>query len=198
MMETPNFIESYQTNAFDLCDKIIKRANEIFNSRFDGMTNEERQIHGFMKGAETNGGQAIRTDYSLDFRSIEDPLVSDMHNLLNIYIKRYSEKHTGFCNLPCISQDMKVQLTPPKGGFHKWHSEHDVDRNCSYRNLTWTLYLNDIPEGEGETEFLEYGIKVQPKKGLLCFFPAAWTHIHRGNPVYSCDKYIATGWYYLT
>jgi len=93
---------------------------------------------------------------------------------------------------------MKVQKTPPKGGFHTWHCEHVSHNNSAYRNLTWTLYLNDIPDGEGETEFLEYGVKVQPKKGLLCFFPAAWSHVHRGNPVYSCDKYIATGWYYLT
>ena len=68
----------------------------------------------------------------------------------------------------------------------------------SSRCLVWTIYLNDIPEGEGETEFLEYGIKVQPKKGMVCFFPADWTHTHRGNAVYTHDKYIATGWYYYS
>ena len=47
----------------------------------------------------------------------------------------------------------------------------------SSRCLVWTIYLNDIPEGEGETEFLEYGIKVQPKKAWYVFFLLIG-HIH--------------------
>jgi len=56
------------------------------------------------------------------------------------------------------------------------------------------LYLNDVPEGEGETEFLHQGMRVQPRKGDLVVWPAFFTHVHRGNPVYTTDKYIATGW----
>jgi len=56
------------------------------------------------------------------------------------------------------------------------------------------LYLNDVPEGEGETEFLHQGIRCQPKRGSLVLFPAFFTHTHRGNPVFTTDKYIATGW----
>ena len=41
-------------------------------------------------------------------------------------------------------------------------------------------------------------MKLRPKKGTVCLFPASWTHTHRGNPVYTKDKYIATGWFYLT
>jgi len=188
-METPTFIESYQTEEYDFCERVINRLEWYL----DNMTNDPA----LMIGSETNDGQTNRVDYSVNFEALRDPLNIEMHSLLNKYVKKYSEKYTGFAQNPCISEQMKVQKTPPKGGFHRWHSEHSSRENSSYRNLTWTLYLNDIPDGEGETEFLEYGVKVQPKKGLLCFFPAAWSHIHRGNPVYSCDKYIATGWYYL-
>ena len=86
-----------------------------------------------------------------------------------------------------------MQKTPPKGGYHLWHCEAS-SKETSYRYLVWTLYLNDIPENEGETEFLWQGIRIKPKRGLFCLFPASFTHTHRGNPVYSCDKYIATGW----
>jgi hypothetical protein len=197
-METPTFIESYQTEEYDFCDKVIHALEDIFTNQYAGMTEEEKRNKGFMVGSETNKGQARRTDFSVDFRSIEHPLNVDMHNLLAKYVERYANKYVGFSNQSSFSQHMKVQKTPPKGGFHIWHCEHGSNRNDSYRTLTWTLYLNDIPDGEGETEFLEYGVKVQPKKGLLCLFPAAWTHIHRGNPVYTTTKYIATGWYYLT
>lgn len=189
-METPTFIESYQTEQYDLCDRIIERLNYYL----DGQT----PVSGLMIGSETNGGNQNRTDFSVNFAAQDDPINAEIFSLLNEYIKIYSEKHTAYSQRPCFCNTIKVQKTPPKGGFHTWHSEHSPNDNSSFRTLTWTLYLNDIPKGEGETEFLEYGIKVQPKKGLLCFFPAAWTHVHRGNPVYSYDKYIATGWYYLT
>ena len=62
------------------------------------------------------------------------------------------------------------------------------------RSLAWIIYLNDVPEGEGETEFLYQGLRVTPKQGTLVMWPAQFTHTHRGNPVYNCTKYIATGW----
>lgn len=94
----------------------------------------------------------------------------------------------------CFDQDhLKIQKTNPRGGYHTWHCEINslemVDR-C----LVWILYLNDIPKGEGETEFLWQGVRVQPKAGTMVVWPAFFTHYHRGNPVYSCSKYIATGW----
>lgn len=191
-MEIPTFIESYQTEQYDFCDRVVDRLNEYIDAQHD----PNISMH-FMNGASTNGGEHSRKDYSFNFTSMRDALVPEMHDILRQYIPMYSEKHNAFGMQACASDAMKVQKTPPKGGFHTWHCEHASDGGASWRNLTWTLYLNDIPEGEGETEFIEYGVKVQPKKGMLCLFPSLWTHTHRGNPVYSCDKYIATGWYYL-
>jgi len=189
-METPNFIECYQTEQYDFCDRVVARLEELL----DAEKSPEAQGH-LMVGSQTNGGSDGRIDFSFNFHHIQDPLNAEMHDMLRQYLPKYAQNYMGFDRQACSSQAMKVQKTPPKGGFHTWHCEHSVESTA--RNLTWTLYLNDIPEGEGETEFIEYGVKVQPKKGLLCFFPASWTHTHRGNPVYSCDKYIATGWYYL-
>ena len=189
-MESPNFIESYQTEQFDFCDRVIARLDELL----DAEKSPESQGH-LQVGSETNGGTEGRVDFSFNFLHLQDPLNAEMHEILRQYLPKYGQKYNAFNGQLVVSQDMKVQKTNPKGGFHTWHCEQGV--TAPARNLTWTLYLNDIPEGEGETEFIEYGVKVQPKKGMLCFFPASWTHTHRGNPVYSCDKYIATGWYYL-
>lgn len=191
-MESPNFIECYQTEAFDFCDRVITRLEECIGAK----DNPDISMH-YMNGADTNSGETARRDYSFNFTAMQDPLVAEMHDILRQYIPKYADKYHAFAMQGCISEHMKVQKTPPKGGFHLWHCEHGRNDSCSWRNLTWTMYLNDVPEGEGETEFIEYGVKLQPKKGLLSFFPAAWTHTHRGNPVYNCDKYIATGWYYL-
>ena len=89
-------------------------------------------------------------------------------------------------------RNFKVQKTEPKGGYHIWHAEK-TNSHYQDRVLAWTLYLNDIEKG-GETELLNYGLRVQPKAGTLCLFPAGFTHIHRGNPPYDNTKYIVTGW----
>ena len=104
-------------------------------------------------------------------------------------------------NVYVVPYNMKVQKysAERRGGYYKFHSEQAYDKKGAgdtylRRYLTYMLYLNDVPEGEGETEFLHQGMRVQPRKGDLVVWPAFFTHVHRGNPVYTTDKYIATGW----
>lgn len=134
----------------------------------------------------------------LDFSLVANRVLSDvciiinqtLDNCLNVYV----EEFFSLKEVRARSEHIKIQRTPPKGGYHVWHCEAQ-DRNSMSRVLTWIIYLNDIPDGQGETEFLWQGIRVKPKAGTCVIWPAQFTHPHRGNPVYSCDKYIATGWY---
>jgi len=117
--------------------------------------------------------------------------------VMNECLSKYREEYHCLDSLVQISSDeIKLQKTEPRGGFHKWHCEAARVATAK-RVLAWTLYLNDIPEGEGETEFVWQGVRIVPKAGNFAIWPAAFTHVHRGNPVYSCDKYIATGWFSL-
>jgi hypothetical protein len=84
--------------------------------------------------------------------------------------------------------------TGRRRGYHFWHCEH-FNRETGPRVLAWMIYLNDIPAGEGETEFIWQKLRVQPEAGKCLIWPTQFTHTHRGNPVYSTTKYIATGWY---
>ena len=124
---------------------------------------------------------------------VEDIIVQAMNDSLS----RYREQYHCLDSLREISSDeIKLQKTEPRGGFHKWHCEASRVETAK-RVLAWTLYLNDIPKGEGETEFLHQGVRIEPKAGNIGIWPAAFTHTHRGNPVHSCNKYIATGWFSL-
>lgn len=172
----------------EFCDRVIVKLEELLSS--------DNVYTSYMEGAQTNNGYLNRKDYSHNFKFAAQELNQEMHQYLSEYVHKYCEEHPSYGMTPCISDAMKVQKTTPKGGFHTWHCEQQYGDQSELRTLTWTLYLNDVPEGEGETEFLELGLKVAPKKGMLSFFPAAWTHTHRGNPVYTTTKYIATGWYY--
>ena len=89
--------------------------------------------------------------------------------------------------------DWKIQRTKPTEGYHVFHSEWNFQPIYRDRILAYTLYLNDIEDG-GETEFLYQSLRVKPQKGMLCIFPAYFTHTHRGNPPLSKTKYIMTGW----
>jgi hypothetical protein len=123
-------------------------------------------------------------------------IVLKVNGALNKCIELYAEEFWTIKQLKATSLDIKLQKTPPRGGYHVWHCEQD-SKKTQDRILGWTIYLNDIPSGEGETEFLWQGIRVQPKAGTVSIFPASFTHTHRGNPVYKQNKYIATGWYTL-
>ena len=114
--------------------------------------------------------------------------------MLEEYLNEFPYAYRGARKL--LTPEIKIQRTNPMGGgFHNFHAEISHWENCT-RALVWTIYLNDIPNGEGETEFLYDKIRIQPKEGMGCIFPAAWMYQHRGNPVHTHQKYIATGWYW--
>tara|TARA_R100001591_G_C4315094_1_gene173928 strand:- start:251 stop:850 length:600 start_codon:yes stop_codon:yes gene_type:complete len=186
------FIGSYENLApDDYCDRMIDAWERIYS-------NSSLQSLG-QDGTVTNGGVQNRKDFALYFdeeRNNTHDLQQQTNQILDEGLKKYGAEYPSLEMKQFYSHRIKVQKTPPKGGFHSWHCEH-AQGEASTRILVWTIYLNDIPDGEGETEFFEFGIKVKPKKGLVCFFPASFTHTHRGNAVYTHNKYIATGWYYL-
>ena len=130
---------------------------------------------------------------SVDDKELYDKIETIKRQTLNSYLKDFPLVYRGQRKL--ISEETKVQRTDPRGGgFHNFHAEVSHYKNIR-RCLAWTLYLNDIEDNEGETEFLYDKIRVQPKKGMMCIFPASFAWAHRGNPVHSGSKYISTGWW---
>ena len=183
-----NFIGVYENLASDeYCTAMIETLEDLLKNNSDNDCGEV--IH---------NGVANRKDYSRYFERDSIELAQQTHIILNNALKNYKENYPSIGMIDYYSNVVKVQKTPPKGGFHTWHAEQGPDVSTSTRCLVWMIYLNDTEEGEGTTEFLEQGLKLQPKRGTVVLFPASWTHTHRGNPVYKDNKYIATGWYYLT
>ena len=184
MIET-NFIREYK-NAFDSqdCLSLI----DFFDAT---LSNGSIAI---AKGAEDTDGGHMRYDETIYLEKTKCNLINKITHCVETCWLKYSEEFPFLQKQGIISYTQKMQKTKPMGGFHNWHWEHNslgMNRN---RMAVWTLYLTDH-EDEGETEFLAHGLKVKPEKGKFCIFPADYTAVHRGNPVYSKDKYIVTGWY---
>ena len=109
----------------------------------------------------------------------------------------YSEEYSVIRDNRLICNHMKMQKTRCGGGYHIWHSEQSNGSQAN-RGLVYMLYLNTLPtENNGETEFLYQQRRIAPVENTMLLWPAAFTHPHRGNPVYGeAVKYIVTGWFY--
>lgn len=186
-MSDTSFIGIYPNAAPDhYCERMIAKHNDLLKTSSSKVDD----------GSITNGGVGNRKDVSFYFERDAVDLQQETNQLLDRVLSLYMEEHPALGMQEFYSNVVKVQRTGPRGGFHRWHCENGGGDSMN-RNLVWMIYLNDCPENEGTTEFIEQGVRLQPEQGTIVFFPSAWTHTHRGNPVYTTDKYIATGWYYL-
>ena len=129
-----------------------------------------------------------------------DPSMSDecLHEFLDQFWGKcypmYLDKHPQMTSAasPPILSTIKIQKTLPQGGYHVWHCEH-ANIETGRRFAFIILYLNDVESG-GETEFLYQSARVEASQGRLVLAPAAYTHMHRGNPPLTGAKYILTSW----
>ena len=117
-----------------------------------------------------------------------------VYECIGTAFKEYVTEYQQLSELNLFPSEIKIQKTPPGGGYHTWHYEN-AGWEVSQRELAWMIYLNDIPDGEGETEFLYQKTRIKPTQGTVVIWPAGMTHVHRGNTMFTCDKYILTGWF---
>ena len=118
----------------------------------------------------------------------------DIPKILDECVAEYLQEHpVSIETVGGVSHNniFKIQASLPGQGYNVWHSEWCMDNQNRF--LVWILYLNDIEDG-GETEFLYYPRRVQPRAGDVIVWPASFTHTHRGNPPLKDKKYIVTGW----
>jgi hypothetical protein len=168
-----------------LCKKYIKYFDDLF-------TDDKSS---FVDGTEQfNDNNLGRKDLSIMMNLHNVEYASEINQYLQACVLDYIREYGQLKNVPLISTDIKMQKTPPGGGYHIWHYESGSYEQ-SHRELVWAIYLNNIPDGEGETEFLYQKRRIKPEQGTVVIWPAAMTHTHKGNTVFTEDKYILTGWY---
>ena len=127
----------------------------------------------------------------------EEPTQNLFFKGLQTCFGAYAEEYSPLKDLKINCNNMKMQKTSTGGGYHVWHGEQGNGAQAN-RGLVYMLYLNTLPlEANGETEFLYQQRRINPVENTIVLWPAAFTHAHRGNPVYGDNsKYIVTGWFY--
>ena len=159
---------------------------------------EQRQILKTEFKPNASAGNNFRGYTMVTSSLLPRPLVQryllDIDSMLIEYQVRYKEsvpKAPGVMIKPMSM--FNFQHYQPGACYHVWHSEYPgPEHNRPTRVLAFMTYLNDVNAG-GETEFLYYKLKIQPRRGLTLMWPAGFTHTHRGCPT-SEEKLILTGW----
>lgn len=96
-----------------------------------------------------------------------------------------------------IIKEMIIKRYIKNTGKYIYHDDFTNDvPNSIYRVITFLWYLNDVTEG-GETVF-DGTTFIKPTAGKLILFPASWTYPHCGKIPISSNKYIITGWIYVS
>ena len=122
-----------------------------------------------------------------------------LYNALASGFKAYEDSHEGlkYTDKFSLYDSFNIQYYKPGGGFKIWH--HETTNFTNYPNpqttraLAWMVNLNDCPGGG--THFMEQDFTMEAKRGRVSIWPAAWTHIHKGQISETHEKYIATGWF---
>ena len=188
-----------------LCQQIITYGEKIFNEELASALNEEDDTDlgasvsetKIMEGSEMYGSAYTRQDRAFMLNYASAKYTSNVNQMLKACANHYCNHFSTLKKTRMFSSDIKMQKTPPGGGYHSWHYENGTVE-CASRELTWMIYLNYIEEG-GETEFMYQKRRIKPTVGTVVIFPAGLTHVHRGGFLLGDkDKYIVTGWYIKT
>jgi len=191
-------IKNYMSK--DWCDILIQ-AFEMYN---DKKLKKSVFLDTYEVSASIDGEQQFekgslgRKDEGLFLEVADGGLAANTNMIIGGGFDMYCKEYKGVIDSsdPVSSWTVKLQKTQAGGGYHQWHCE---DGAFIYRDrvLTWMIYLNDIPyENGGATEFLHQKCSFQPTKGTIVFWPATYTHMHRGGFLTGdIPKYIATGWF---
>ena len=182
-----NMIKEY-SNAFstEYCNSIIEIFERMHSERGTFSQNS----------LSRNGDDRVMYDWAphSQMHYYHHDVVKEFYQIVDKFYQEYASEFAMLKELGRHSpKGMCVQRTSPHQGYHIWHTENSSNFSSS-RVVAYTVYLNDVDSG-GETEYLYQGIKVKPEAGKITFWPAGWTHPHRGNPIYTGFKYIITGWY---
>lgn len=77
-------------------------------------------------------------------------------------------------------------------GGQEYQAHYDGSTSTG-RSVSAIVYLNDDYEG-GEVEFVNFGLKIKPKAGMLLLFPSNYAYTHIAHPVTSGTKYAIVTW----
>jgi predicted 2-oxoglutarate/Fe(II)-dependent dioxygenase YbiX len=151
----------------------------------------------YWRKATTIGGgseQKYRTNYDMAITSLaketNNALAQNIHNQFYMILLAstipYAQKH----DISELHHEGYSMLRYGSGQEYKAHADGSYGNT---RCISAICYLNDEYEG-GEIEFVNFGIKIKPKPGMLVLFPSNYAYSHVAHPITGGTKYAIVTW----
>jgi len=183
-----NFIEEYQLEDISVCDSLIQLFKDADknNLTHEGCVGGPGNINKNAKESKDlmlHKAQPLGSPNQYKF----DIYHKELSNFINQYLEKYKllDYKFVFRFLP------QIQYYEKGKGYYAWHIDGG-SLDSSDRAFVYITYLNDVDDGGTEFYFQNYTTKA--KKGTTVIFPAAYTHMHKGQISQTSEKYILTGW----
>ncbi len=124
------------------------------------------------------------------YPSPDDPISDFMTEVMTDGWREYSKTLPTPQGQPMSFSDYSVRVYYKGQGKFLEHVDQSAGPNV-IRTFGIILYLNTVEEG-GETDFMDYKLKIKPEAGKLVIFPCNYLFRHEGTIPLSEDKYIIT------
>lgn len=173
----------------EIYDGVIDNSQELIDA---AENHSDWKDAGIFTGPDSSGNEVnknIRSNMTLgidQFSYTVDPKFYDMCKIVWYYCDQYAKKY----DVPFYATEPAQILKYAPGEFYDPHC--DAGPNVP-RVVSALLYLNDVEDG-GETEFVNFDIKVKPKAGRLVIFPSNYAYRHAARLPKSGYKYVAVFW----
>ena len=185
------FIDEFQLSDLTLCDSILKMFDDAHDRglTFAGQSGAQGQARPEIKAS---------TDFWLnDCDKLGPPekyrwpeYQAELNGFIDLYLDKY--KFFEYGGMFTSRHLPQIQWYKPGEGYHKWHIDGAQMNSCD-RAMVYMTYLNDVTEGGG-TMFYHQDVTTKAVKGKTLIFPAAYTHLQKGEISKTQHKYILTGW----
>jgi hypothetical protein len=185
----PTFITQGQVSD-QVCDRLLAFYNQHPEYHRRGEV-EDNETHEDKNAVKTAHKECTEIGVPWHVEPLEAYL-TELRTVVDAYVAEYP--WATFGSPWTATEPVNIQHYAPGEGFHAWHCERSSAKPVyAARHLVFMTYLNTVTD-QGETEWWYQKLKIKPVKGLTVVWPSSWTHMHRGIPSPSQDKWIITGW----
>ncbi len=134
-----------------------------------------------------------RTSEFIDIRTLKADINGVVRHIFGNVVSHHFQKPIDWFELPEILRYREGGEYKPHSDAENWNAEKKEWSRVLDRDFSILLYLNDGYTG-GEIDFPNFGLKLQPKKGLLIAFPSDSRYVHAARPVTSGVRYALVSW----
>ncbi len=180
----PGFLVVQNCLTAETCDALVAECEALAGAR-----------HGVADGPDHAAAsiQNLRTSESIDISRLQFNVNGLIREIYTQTIAGHFRVQFEWFERPDILRYKEGGEYKPHADAENWNAETQRWNRVIDRDVSMLLYLNEGFSG-GEITFPNFGVKLQPARGLLIAFPSDARYLHAATPVQSGVRYALVSW----